>query len=298
MLAVHHLVQVAKFGVATSGRLVTLARENQHLAVEAGQQLDAYVLRPCLRASTDLARIYCPEVTRTPPAEEKLRRAIAGGRGPGPGRGPRTAGARGATRSGRGGAASQGDGAAEWTSERERDREILRLKDRVVEQDALLRDWHQHVRRLLRERDALRRRLTRGQEEPESTAEAHGGPEPEPAPMPTPTPDFPVAERATRPEDLSEAENESPSGSPGEGVTEAGPGPGAGNPRQATAAATQQQQQLAEQLRQLHVLVDQLVLNEEVSVLRPITPPPSYHFCRHLTNPAFTPLQASPLHII
>lgn len=279
MVAVQHLVQVAKFGVAASGRLVTLARENQHLAVEAGHQLDSYVLRPCLRASTDLARVYCPEVTRAlRDAEEKLRRAIAGGRGPGPGRGSRYAGARGARGSGRRGAASQGDSAAEWTSERERENEVVRLKDRVVEQDALLRDWHQQVRRLLREREALKRRLNQGQQPPETTAEAREG-EPEPAP----TPDFPAAGgAATRPEDLS----------------------GAGNPRQAATApaATQQQQQLAEQLRQLHVLVDQLVVNGEVSCSQTHTPPPSFlsFMPRHPTKPHLYPLymHALPLHMV
>ncbi|RYP12221.1 hypothetical protein DL767_011426 [Monosporascus sp. MG133] len=152
------IAQVARLCVAASGRLLAVARENQHLAAEAGVALNSWVLRPCLRLGADLARTYCPEGVRAlRDAEMQVRRAVSGG-----GRHPA---GRGSSSSNKGGGASgSGTSGGPVAAGGNAEREVLRLKDRLVEQDALLRDWNQHIRRLMRERDRLRKRLLASQE--------------------------------------------------------------------------------------------------------------------------------------
>ncbi|KAK7743702.1 hypothetical protein SLS62_010480 [Diatrype stigma] len=217
MTTEERLAQIGRLCVAVSGRLVTVARENRHLAVEAGARLDAYVLRPCLRAGAGLARTYCPEGMRAlRDAEAQVRRAVMGGDGGG---GARRS--RGVRKVGGSGGELLALGLPGLGLGLRNDKgELLRLKDRLVEQDALLRDWHAYTRRLMRERDGLRRRLS--------------------------------------------------------GVTTAngGGGGGGGDHTTTTTTTTHQQRQLAEQLRELQMLVDQLALHG----------PHNNHFPRKLTT--------------
>ncbi|RYP64188.1 hypothetical protein DL771_008879 [Monosporascus sp. 5C6A] len=149
------IAQVARLCVAASGRLLAVARENQHLAAEAGVALNSWVLRPCLRLGADLARAYCPEGVRAlRDAEMQVRRAVSGGGRHPAGRGSSSKG---------GGASGSGTSSGPVVAGGNTEREVVRLKDRLVEQDALLRDWNQHIRRLMRERDRLRIRLLASQ---------------------------------------------------------------------------------------------------------------------------------------
>ncbi|RYP20290.1 hypothetical protein DL765_002853 [Monosporascus sp. GIB2] len=248
--AAESIAQVARLCVAASGRLLAVARENQHLAVEAGVVLDSWVLRPCLRLGADLARAYCPEGVRAlRDAEMQVRRAVSGG-----GRHPAGRGSRSGSSSKGGGAGGSGTSSGSAVAGGSTEREVLRLKDRLVEQDALLRDWNQHIRRLMRERDRLRKRLLASQERgqgqgrdpangewqlqlsPGDRAQKAGGP--------------------AGPDNYhSESEKEGPT-----------PVLGASNGERRESGDSVNRhantQQLTEQLRQLQVLLDQLTIHE------------------------------------
>ncbi|CAJ2505276.1 Uu.00g126700.m01.CDS01 [Anthostomella pinea] len=117
-----------------SARMLALARDNRHHAYAAGNTLDAYVLRPALAALgggiTTALRTYCPGVLGVV--------GVGGGDG---------------GKEGGGGGVLRVRVSGEGTAERQR------LKDRLVEQDALLSDSNQHLRRLISERNALRKQL-------------------------------------------------------------------------------------------------------------------------------------------
>ncbi|KAI0602163.1 hypothetical protein F4775DRAFT_588985 [Biscogniauxia sp. FL1348] len=148
-----------------SSRAVDIARENAHLATQAGCALDAYVLRPALRlvgsssasAMQKLMRTYSGASNSPGEAEnrgvqalrreceDRLRRALSNCKN---GRDMAMIGQTGA---------AVGMGIRGSFSGRER--EVNRLKDRLVEQDAVLRDSSRHIRRLMWERDRLRNQL-------------------------------------------------------------------------------------------------------------------------------------------
>ncbi|KAI1499474.1 hypothetical protein F5X99DRAFT_280038 [Biscogniauxia marginata] len=158
-----------------SSRAVELARENKHLAAQAGGALDSYVLRPCLRLVSSssasavqmLMRSYCgggdspgahenEALGRAGVAEggvqalrreceDRLRRALTNCKN------GRDMAMIGQTGVGAGMGIGGGIG--------EREKEVSRLKDRLVEQDAVLRASTQHIRRLMWERDGLRKQL-------------------------------------------------------------------------------------------------------------------------------------------
>ena len=182
---------------------------------------------------------------------------------------------------GHGKAGNGGGGAGKWGAG---EKEVLRLKDRVVEQDALLRNWHQHIRRLMRERDGLKRRLSQGQVAAATPKSANG--DSAPVSMPVRDPRSPGS-RAL-PTDLVDAETgadgQEQMDGDGDGDGDGGGGEALGGTRWDAKfrrpATQQQQQQLAEQLRQLHVLVDQLVVHEvsfSFTFFPPYTPTQSPH---------------------
>ncbi|KAI1632713.1 hypothetical protein F4809DRAFT_645197 [Biscogniauxia mediterranea] len=161
-----------------SSRAVDIARENAHLATQAGGALDAYVLRPALRlvgsssaSAMQMLIRTCSSTSDSPEetenggpgraggveggvqairreCEDRLRRALAN------------------CKNGRDMAMIGQTGSAVGMSIRSslggREREVSRLKDRLVEQDAVLRDSSRHIRRLMWERDRLRKQLESG----------------------------------------------------------------------------------------------------------------------------------------
>jgi hypothetical protein len=144
----------AAFCLELSSKMIEVARENKHLLDGTKSTLDAYVLQPALKLP-GILKTYYPgiqdgfhdglEVLRE--YEAQLRRTVqncANGRDM-----ARAQGVHGV------GGASDGG---------ERKREMNRLKDRLVEQDALLRDSSQHVQRLIREREALKKQLEQRKE--------------------------------------------------------------------------------------------------------------------------------------
>ncbi|EMR67858.1 hypothetical protein UCREL1_5139 [Eutypa lata UCREL1] len=257
--AEERLTHLARLCVAASGRLVTVARDNRHLAVEAGTRLDAYVLRPCLRAGAGFARTYCPEGLRAlREAEAQVRRVVAGGVG--------GAGHRRGNSSSSGGGGGSGE-ARGLLSEKE----LLRLKDRLVEQDVLLRDWHLYSRRLMRERDILRKRLSSegGELVPLPPGEGVGNDEvleqQKQRRKRSRTPQF------RTPCASAHGDGDGGGDGNGDGDRDGDAGIEENISRHATTATRQQQQQqqqkqqqqqLAEQLRQLQMIVDQLALHE------------------------------------
>ncbi|RYP52276.1 hypothetical protein DL768_002488 [Monosporascus sp. mg162] len=246
------IAQVARLCVAASGRLLAVARENQHLAAEAGVALNSWVLRPCLRLGADLARAYCPEGVRAlRDAEMQVRRAVSGGGRHPAGRGSSSSGS---SSSKGGGVSGSGTSSGPAAGGGNTEREVLRLKDRLVEQDALLRDWNQHIRRLMRERDRLRKRLLASQERGQGQGQdpANG----EWQLQLSPGHHAQRAGGATGPGNYhseSEKEGRTPvlRASNGERMEN-----GEGVNRHANT------QQLTEQLRQLQVLLDQLTIHE------------------------------------
>ncbi|KAI0129522.1 hypothetical protein BJ170DRAFT_593085 [Xylariales sp. AK1849] len=141
----------AAFCLEVSGKMMALARENKHLYDASRSTLDAYVLQPCLRLPAVL-RTYYPGIQDglqngldlLIEYEAQLRRAAEN------------------CANGREMARAQGVGGAEGGVRRE----VSRLKDRLVEQDTLLRDSSQHVQRLIREREALKKQLEAKEETP------------------------------------------------------------------------------------------------------------------------------------
>ncbi|RYP92878.1 hypothetical protein DL770_001049 [Monosporascus sp. CRB-9-2] len=245
------IAQVARLCVAASGRLLAVARENQHLAAEAGVALNSWVLRPCLRLGADLARAYCPEGVRAlRDAEMQVRRAVSGGGRHPPGRG----GSSSSSSSKGGGASGSGTSSGPVVAGGNTEKEVLRLKDRLVEQDALLRDWNQHIRRLMRERDRLRKRLLASQER--GQGQGQGPANGEWQPQLSPGYRAQKAGGATGPGSYhseSEKEGQTP-------VLRTSNGERTENGESANRHANTQQ--LTEQLRQLQVLLDQLTIHE------------------------------------
>lgn len=141
----------AAFCLEVSGKMVELARENKHLLDGTKSTLETYVLQPALRIP-GLLRTYYPgvqenlqdglEILRD--YEAQLRRTVRNYAN-----GQDMARAQGVA--GIGGGPGGGSGR----------REVTRLKDRLVEQDALLRQSSQYVQTLMRERDALKKQLHR-----------------------------------------------------------------------------------------------------------------------------------------
>lgn len=138
----------AAFCLEVSGKMVELARENKHLLDASKSTLETYVLQPALKIP-GILKAYCPGIQDglqdglvvLREYEAQLRRTVrncANGRD--------MARAQGVV----------GGGIVEGSPRRG---EMSRLKDRLVEQDVLLRDSSQHVQRLIREREALKKQL-------------------------------------------------------------------------------------------------------------------------------------------
>ncbi|KAI0477694.1 hypothetical protein GGR56DRAFT_692468 [Xylariaceae sp. FL0804] len=130
---VAHLTRTINENIAVcievSSHMVKLAHENRHLAVQACGALDAYLLRPCGRAMQSTLRAYAPGL------EARLRQAVGSV------------------------AAASAQWAAQGPGEERGGGGVSQLKERLIEQDAVLRDSSRHVRRLLAERNALRSQL-------------------------------------------------------------------------------------------------------------------------------------------
>lgn len=123
----------AQYCIEASGKMLALAKENQHLYHAAGFTLSTYVVRPCLKLGNTLSAH--PAVNEGLQAlrdsETHLRRVLV-------------------NCTGRAGTISGNNMT-----------EIRRLKDRLVEQDALLQDSNQHMQRLMRERDSLKKQVAK-----------------------------------------------------------------------------------------------------------------------------------------
>ncbi|KAH7040812.1 uncharacterized protein B0I36DRAFT_311539 [Microdochium trichocladiopsis] len=143
----------AQLCLETSRKMVALAQENKHLAYEAGAQLDTYVLQPALKLGQAL-RTYCPGVDEGVQAlweyEAQIRKRVING-------------LNGRDALFQTGAVGGRQG-----------KEVDRLKNRLIEQDALLRDSSQHIRKLMNERDRLRRKLENGYQNGDSGAGGEG----------------------------------------------------------------------------------------------------------------------------
>ncbi|KAM0817025.1 hypothetical protein AB5N19_02827 [Seiridium cardinale] len=137
----------AAFCLEVSGKMVELARENKHLLDGTKSTLETYVWQPALKIP-GILKAYYPGLQDGlqdglvifREYEAQLRRTVqncANGRDM-------------ARAQGVGGSAGEGSG---------RRVEMSRLKDRLVEQDALLRNSSQHVQRLIRERETLKKQL-------------------------------------------------------------------------------------------------------------------------------------------
>ncbi|KAJ1337960.1 hypothetical protein MN608_00818 [Microdochium nivale] len=205
----------AQLCLETSRKMVALAQENKHLAYEAGAQLDTYVLQPALKLGQAL-RTYCPGVDEGVQAlweyEAQIRKRVVNGL------------------NGRDSFFQPAGGARQG-------KEVGRLKDRLIEQDALLRDSSQHIRKLMNERDRLRRKLESGY--------------------------------STQDDGAGEGRRESPSYRELDDVVKQaqdGPRPSTTRTQHHRAASHAEDAQLAEQLGELRVLVDRLpVLNDLLS---------------------------------
>jgi len=200
----------AQLCLETSRKMVALAQENKHLAYEAGAQLDTYVLQPALKLGQAL-RTYCPGVDEGVQAlweyEAQIRKRVINGL------------------NGR-------DALFQTVGAGRKGKEVDRLKDRLIEQDALLRDSSQHIRKLMSERDRLRRKLESGYQ----TANGQGGYHDGPA-----SPGY---------RDLDEMVQQSQTTT-------------AGRAQHQRTASHAEDAQLAEQLGELRMLVDRLpVLND------------------------------------
>ncbi|KXJ97085.1 hypothetical protein Micbo1qcDRAFT_229834 [Microdochium bolleyi] len=203
----------AQLCLETSRKMVALAQENKHLAYEAGAQLDTYVLQPALKLGQAL-RTYCPGVDEGVQAlweyEAQIRKRVVNGL------------------NGRDSLFQPGGGGRQG-------KEVDRLKDRLIEQDALLRDSSQHIRKLMSERDRLRRKLETGY----NTQDDDGG-----------------ARRRESPgyRDLDDIVRQAQDGSP----------PPTSRASHQRAASHTEDAQLAEQLGELRVLVDRLPVLHDV----------------------------------
>lgn len=124
-----------QFCLDLSVQMLTLANQNKHLlpafSSRVSSAVASYVIEPALRLPGAL-KTYYPALRDY---EDKMRRTIAN------------------CANGREMALAQGV---------ESESDVKRLKDRLVEQDALLRDSSSHMQRLIRERDALRQQLSGG----------------------------------------------------------------------------------------------------------------------------------------
>ncbi|KAK8045305.1 hypothetical protein PG993_005329 [Apiospora rasikravindrae] len=122
-----------QFCLDLSGQMLTLASQNKHLLPALSSRVSSvvasYVVEPALKLPGALMTYY-PALRDY---EGKVRRTLAN-----------CANARDM-------ALAQGVGT---------DIDVKRLKDRLVEQDSLLRDSSSHMQRLIRERDALRQQLS------------------------------------------------------------------------------------------------------------------------------------------
>ncbi|KAI5922828.1 hypothetical protein F4810DRAFT_711139 [Camillea tinctor] len=150
-----------------SSRAIDLARENAHLATQAGGALDAYVLRPCLRLVGASSASAIQMLMRTySGASDSAGELENGGhnRGAIEGRIQALQRALANCKNGRDMAMIGQTGAAVGMSIKGsfgsgKEKEVNRLKDRLVEQDAVLRESSRHIRRLIQERDRLRKQL-------------------------------------------------------------------------------------------------------------------------------------------
>lgn len=139
----------AQFCVDISKQALTLANENKHLIPRAASSvshtLATYVVKPALDLPSKL-RTYYPGlgegILALKEYEENVKRMLAC-----------SANARDMVLAQ--GAVAKGSGS-----------DINRLKDRLVEQDSMLRDSSSHLTRLIKERDALKRKLEEGQGSP------------------------------------------------------------------------------------------------------------------------------------
>ncbi|ORY61309.1 uncharacterized protein BCR38DRAFT_487066 [Pseudomassariella vexata] len=130
----------AQFCLEVSGKMITLAKENKHLIATAESTLSAYVLQPCLKLGSSL-QTYYPGVNDGLQAlreyETNLRRSVVN-------------------------RAKGQEMARIGMVDKGKMGEVNRLKDRLVEQDALLHDSNSHVQRLIRERELLKKQLAAG----------------------------------------------------------------------------------------------------------------------------------------
>ncbi|KAK8069741.1 hypothetical protein PG994_006357 [Apiospora phragmitis] len=121
-----------QFCLDLSGQMLTLASQDTHLlpalSSRVSSAVTSYVVEPARRLPGALMTYY-PALRDY---EGKLRQALAN------------------CANGREMALAQGVGT---------DSDVKRLKDRLVEQDVLLRDSSSHMQRLIRERDTLRQQL-------------------------------------------------------------------------------------------------------------------------------------------
>lgn len=208
----------AAFCVEISGKMIELARENKHLLDASRSTLDTYVLQPALKIPGILKQYY-PGIQDglqdglviLREYEAQLRRTVQN-----------CANGRDMAR-----AQGVGGGAGEVAGRRG---EVTRLKDRLVEQDALLRDSSQHVQRLIRERETLKKQLDqrrRSGSVPE--ADLHG--------LGSTDADYPDFSRLNSVEEHDYGEGEQPS-------------------------SEKDMAALADHLREMRVLMDRLALHE------------------------------------
>jgi hypothetical protein len=139
----------AQFCVDISKQALTLANENKHLIPRAAQSISdtlaTYVVTPALDLPRKLQTYYPglgEGIVALKEYEENIKRMLAC-----------SANARDMVLAQ--GAVAKGSGS-----------DINKLKDRLVEQDSMLRDSSSHLTRLIKERDALKRKLEEGQGSP------------------------------------------------------------------------------------------------------------------------------------
>ncbi|KAK6854332.1 hypothetical protein PG995_009425 [Apiospora arundinis] len=121
-----------KFCCALSAQMVTMANQNKHLLPAFSSKVSSavtdYVIEPALKLPGTLKTLY-PALQDY---EDKVRRRLAN------------------SANGRDMVLAQGVG---------KESDVKRLKDRLVEQDAVLSDHNSYIQRLIKERDALRQQL-------------------------------------------------------------------------------------------------------------------------------------------
>lgn len=215
-----------QFCVDISKQALALANENKHLIPKAtssvSDTLATYVVKPALELPEKL-RTYYPALGESIIAlreyEENIKRMLVC-----------SANARDMVLAQ--GAVVKGTGS-----------DIKRLKDRLIEQDSMLRDSSSYLTRLIKERDALKRKLGEGQGSPTTALVS----------------DTPLLAG------LAEHTGETPNT---EGVS-----PGTGPRRRDTEEIRRDPNALADQLRELRLVVEELALQQVSSWQYQLKPP-------------------------